>query len=463
MSTPPPSAFAGGEARRSAAAAAGAGAVAGGGAPPPPAAGTTDALLPTGLFLRGLALTLVLLLISLLPPSASPAPSLRPLASRCAALPGWGAARAGPSRAGGAAPPRVLVLMLDDRVPQATLPPADSTGATYPSIAAVRNYLWARRHGYDFVHFHPAGGVPNASALGLGGAHTALARPACFNSYLRRWRALAWCRLLGVWAASSARPLSAASRFDLILYLDSDAVVTDAAHNLSGAFARLQPRLRPRLDPPQVVGGVWRDNPDVVHAPLVYGQDAGPMGAPEGPTLFFYSDNQPNGQRFPCSGFFVARDGGQLRPFLQTWWNAQIGADAARFDLSPHLEQAMLWRMMEERPDSPPTGVMERLVQVAFAPWAPFDKAGWLTHVTSHETWETGGNALPGGRPLFFWKVLGELALSPREWAATVAEMRAGCHILPLDFAAAEADLQRHAKGLENLTEAELWAPASPP
>lgn len=437
MSTSPPSAFADGEARPSAAA---------------------GALLPTGLFLRGLALTLVLLLISLLPPAASPAPSLRPHASRCTALPGWGSARAGSS----AAAPRVLVLMLDDRVPQATLPPADSTGATYPSIAAVRNYLWARRHGYDFVHFHPAGDLPNASALGLG-AHTALARPACFNSHLRRWRALAWCRLLGVWAASSARPLTAARRFDLILYLDSDAVVTDVAHNLSGAFARLQPRLRPRLDPPQVVGGVWHDRPDVVHAPLVYGQDAGPVGAPEGPTLFFYSDNQPSGQRFPCSGFFVARDGGQLRPFLKTWWNAQIGADAARFDLSPHLEQAMLWRMMEERPDSPPTNVMERLVQVALAPWAPFDKAGWLTHVTSHETWETGGNALPGGRPLFFWKVLGELGLSEREWAATVAEMRAGCHILPLDFAAVEADLQRHAKGLENLTEEELWAPAAPP
>jgi len=355
----------------------------------------------------------------------------------------------------------VLVLMLDDREPARARPAAGAAGAAYPSIAAVRNYLWARRHGYDFVMFHPAGGLPNATALGLGG-RTALARPACFNSALRRWRALAWCRLLGVWAASAARPLAAARRFDLILYLDSDAVVTDPALNLSGAFSRFQRRLRPRLEPPRMAGGVWSDHPDVVHAPLVYGQDAGAVGEPTGPTLFLYSNNEPSGARFPCSGFFVARDGGQLRPLLKTWWNAQIGADAASLDLSPHLEQAMLGRMMEERPDSPPTNAMERVVQVIKAPWAPFDKAGWLTHVTSHETHETSGNALPGGRPLFFWKVLEELALSEAAWAATVAEMHAGCHVLPLDFVAVEEDLQRHAKGLAELSEEELWAPAAP-
>lgn len=424
-----------------------------------PPADVGAALLPSAFAARALALNLVLFLLFLLP-SAAPAAHLRPLASRCTAAPGWGAARAPAASAGGS--PRVLVLMLDDRVPQASLPAAGTTGAAYPSIAAVRNYLWAKRHGYDFVHFHPAGGVPNASALGLGSL-TALARPACFNSRLRRWRALAWCRLLGVWAASAARPLAAARRFDLVVFLDSDAVVTDAAQNLSFAFSRWQARLRPRLVPPLMDGGVWSDHPDAVFAPLVYGQDAGEVGDPRGPTLFFYSDNQPTSARFPCTGFFVARDGGQLRPLLKTWWNAQIGADAAALDLTPHLEQAMLWRMMEERPDSPPTNAMERVVQVLLAPWAPFDKAGWLTHVTSHETWETHGNALPGGRPLFFWKVLGELGLSEEGWAAVVAEMRAGCHILPLDFAAAEEDLQRHAKGLEDLTEAELWAPAAPP
>jgi hypothetical protein len=351
--------------------------------------------------------------------------------------------------------------MFDDRVPQATLPRADSTGATYPSVAAVRNYLWAKRHGYDFIYFYPRA-LPNATALGLG-AGSGLVQPMCFNSRLRRWRGLAWCRILAAWAASVPRPLTAPRRFDLIVYLDSDAVVSSMADPLSGAFLRAQPRLRPRLEPPLMVGGVWTNHPDLAAAPLVYGQDVAPMGDAHGPTIFFYSNNEPHGQRFPCSGFFVARDGGQLRPFLKTWWNAQVGADAARFDLSPHLEQAMLWRMMEERPDSPPTNAMERVVQVLLAPWAPFDKAGWLTHTTSHETHETSGNALKGGRPLVFWKVLVELGLSEERWATTVAEMHAGCHVLPIDLAAVEEDLQRHGKGLEELSEEELWAPAAPP
>ena len=60
---------------------------------------------------------------------------------------------------------------------------------------------------------------------------------------------------------------------------------------------------------------------------------------------------------------------------------------------------------------------------------------------------------------------LAELGLSEEGWAGAVRDMRAGCHVLPLDLAAVEADMQGAAGGKElaELTEEELWAPALPP
>jgi hypothetical protein len=380
-------------------------------------------------------------------------------ADRCLGARGWGDVRA-PPRAAGAPPPsgpdaylsapRVMVLMLDDRTMSPALPEASAAAHHYPSIAAVHNYQWARRHGYDFVMFHPLK-APNMSAIG-GGAEAlrGLQKPACFNSGLGRWRGLSWCKLLALWAASVEDPAGAGARaggrrHDLILFLDSDAVVTQPAVNISGAYAEWHPR-------------AWRG--DVVRTATVYGAEGGAMGTEGGPSLFFFSDRQPAGMQFANLGFVLARDSAQLRPALKTWWTTQPGQDVEKFDYEPHMEQAVMWRMQEGGEESPPAAAMRRVIQVSDAPWAPMQEASWLTHVTSEEERGSWGQA----RQHFFSSVLGGLNLTDQAaWARQVAEMRAGCHILPLDLDSVDREVQAYRDTLETLSERALWAPRAPP
>jgi hypothetical protein len=378
-------------------------------------------------------------------------------ADRCLGARGWGEVRA-PQRTPLDAPapapgdyltaPRVMVLMLDDRTMSPALPDAGNAQHFYPSIAAVHNYRWARRHGYDFVMFHPAV-TPNMTLVG-GGAEAlrGLQKPACFNSALGRWRGLSWCKLLAMWAASVEDPAAGGRgggrRHDLILFLDSDAVVTAPETNISGAFARWHPR-------------AWRG--DAVYTSLVYGEEGGTMGTEAGPSLFFFSDRQPAGRQFANLGFVLARDSAQLRPALKTWWTTQPGMDVEKFDYEPHMEQAVMWRMQEAGEESPPERAMRRVIQVSDAPWAPMQEASWLTHVTSEEERGSFGKA----RNFFFGNILARLNLTAAGWEGQVAEMRAGCHLLPLDLDSVDREVQAYRATLETLSDAQLWAPADPP
>jgi len=338
--------------------------------------------------------------------------------------------------------------MLDDRKVAREMPHTHSGQTTYPSICAVNNYLWARRNGYDFAMFHPAVAA-NLSSIGGGvEALKGLQKPACFNSGLGRWRGLSWCKILAIWAASVEEPLEGAyaggKRYDYILFLDSDAVVTHLSSNVSDAFAEFHFR-------------AWRN--DFVHTNIVYGEEGGSMGTEAGPSLFFYSDRQPSGRQYANLGFVLARDSPQLRPMLKTWWSTQPGHDVEKFDYEPHMEQAVMWRMQEAGEESPPADAMKRVIQVSDAPWAPMQEASWLTHVTSEEDRSSWGEA----RKFYFGSVLQRLNLTESSWRDTVDEMNKGCHLLPLDLDGVDREMQAYAKGLEALTPRELWSPAQPP
>jgi hypothetical protein len=283
---------------------------------------------------------------------------------------------------------------------------------------------------------------------GGGGALKGLQKPACFNSGLGRWRGLSWCKLLALWAASVEDPAGGARpggrRHDYILFLDSDAVVTRLESNISDAFAEWHPR-------------AWGG--DVVRTHTVYGEEGGAMGTEGGPSLFFFSDRQPTGRQYANLGFVLARDSLQLRPALKTWWSTQPGHDVEKFDYEPHMEQAVMWRMQEEGEESPPAEAMRRVVQVSDAPWAPMQEASWLTHVTSEEERGSWGKA----RSHYFGMVLQRLNLTARGWEDRVAEMTAGCHLLPLDLQGVDREVQAYRHTLESLSKAQLWAPAQPP
>ena len=377
-------------------------------------------------------------------------------ADRCLGARGWGDVRAPRAPAGQRTPtadnilerPRVIVLMLDDRTVTSTLPAADSGQQHYPSIAAVHNYQWAQRWGYDFVMFHPAV-TPNMTRIG-GGAEAlkGLQKPACFNSGLGRWRGLSWCKLLAMWAASVEDPSLGARaggrRYDYILFLDSDAVVTRMESNISDAFAPFHVR-------------AWRN--DIVQTSIVYGEEGGAMGTEGGPTLFFFSDRQPQGRQYANLGFVLARDSAQLRPVLKTWWSTQPGHDVEKFDYEPHMEQAVMWRMQEGGEESPPAHAMRRVIQVSDAPWAPMEEASWLTHVTSEEDRGSWGHA----RKFFFGTVLARLNYTAQQWSAVVANMTQGCHLLPIDLESVDAEVQAYGHTLEMLSDRALWAPAAVP
>jgi hypothetical protein len=251
-----------------------------------------------------------------------------------------------------------------------------------------------------------------------------------------------------MWAASVEDPAAGGRgggrRHDLILFLDSDAVVTAPESNISGAFARGHPR-------------AWQG--DVVHTNLVYGEEGGEMGTEAGPSLFFFSDRQPAGRQYANLGFVLARDSAQLRPTLKTWWTTQPGMDVEKFDYEPHMEQAVMWRMQEAGEESPPERAMRRVIQVSDAPWAPMQEASWLTHVTSEEERGSFGKA----RNFFFGSILERLNLTAAGWEAEVAGMHAGCHLLPLDLDSVDREMQAHQSTLETLSDAQLWAPAEPP
>lgn len=404
-----------------------------------------------------------------------------PPPSKCVAGPGWVSVRAPVSPPGypptGGDPgtpfthPRVLILMLDDRRVPLEMPSWNQAREQYYALAAMRNYLWARSFGYDFAYLHPLK-APNMTAIGGGaGFYKGLMTPACFNSANGRWRGLSWCKVLALWAASSEDPIKGGDgtqpRYDLIVFMDSDAVVSNTSQPLQGALAkyhRMKWGGRLEASPGEwssASGWEYSGGGGYVATEVQYGARGGLVATESGPTLFMYSDRQPNDWAVANLGFIIARDSPQLRPLLTTWWEIFPSQDAEKYDFEPHMEQAVMWHM--QRGDEYVPGVVKdrttRVVQVIDAPWAPIDKAGWLTHVTSEEDRGSFGES----RKKFFRVIHKELNLTEAQWQWHVKDMSNGCYIMPIDLEALDQDLVAHdAKSLETLTEKELWAPLAP-
>jgi hypothetical protein len=277
-----------------------------------------------GLFGTVLLLTMEYVLSHARPAARHALPRLRPLSAplnvslstRCVASRGFGAARAA-SRGAAAAPggERVLLFMLDDRPVSHAWPET----IDFVSISAMHNYQYALAHGYDFVLFRPSRKAPARDPLGADIGEDPLAKDfqtaakgitglGCFSRAAGAWRASTWCKVLALWALTAEDALDAAApRFDVLVFIDSDAVVAFPALPVAAAFNN---------DPRAII----------INGKTVYGRGGpsgargvdAPWGAPDGPSHFLLSDKQRGKLQLANLGFFVARDSPQLRPLLKS-------------------------------------------------------------------------------------------------------------------------------------------------
>jgi hypothetical protein len=391
--------------------------------------------------------------------------------TNCSVSRGFASVRAPPPRADGS--PRVLIWMLDDRPVSPTFP--EST-KDYVSINVMHNYLYAQRHGYDFVLLNPTRkaerydlngalvDVNDPVALSFNPEVKGIATKGCYNRALLTWRASTWCKVLAQWAFSTENPADETlNRWDLMVFIDSDAVAAFPHVPINESFSETGTHVMGG----NTVYGLNKQREPL--ASLTERFDSAHSGAN---TFYLYSDRQKDlfGQeqwRLANLGFFVVRDTAQLRPLLKTWWTATPGEDYERFDFEAYHEQEIFWRM-QTWPEY--ANAMSRCVRVSDVPWAPLQTdqynriGGFLQHVNSEEDSASFGAA----RLHYFDFVRRHLADAPNfvdkdTWPAAVQRMRDGCHMIPIDFDAIDEHVASFKDRLEKMSWKDLWAPLDPP
>lgn len=121
----------------------------------------------------------------------------------------------------------VLVVTIDHR----ELDGSSLRNASHQALSAVINYNYAKLHGYDFLYYHPflnetSTRLKYPKALVTHGAHEAATS---FHPGLGEFRGSSWCRLPVLWQLVQSN----ADKYDLLLVLDSDLVMSAAQQNVS--------------------------------------------------------------------------------------------------------------------------------------------------------------------------------------------------------------------------------------
>lgn len=107
-----------------------------------------------------------------------------------------------------------LIVQVDDRPLGSTL-----FNASYTTMSAAINYLYARRHGYDYRYTHVVNDeVDKAEASGEPSKIAPKGNmAACFHPILGVQRSTPWCKILVSWLTAHE------TAYDYVLFLDSDA------------------------------------------------------------------------------------------------------------------------------------------------------------------------------------------------------------------------------------------------
>ena len=249
---------------------------------------------------------------------------------------------------------KVLVVTIDHRELEGDL---RFGNASYQALSAVINYNYAKLHGYDYVYYHP---LINETATRLkygmrpkplpppppppppdragaedGGERTHRAHahlhthashldpeaPTAFHPGLKEFRGSSWCRLPVLWQLVRSN----ADRYDLLLVIDSDLVMSASQQNVS-VEARLAD---------------WAARPTSV--------TWGPKDLSTARIIFF--PNSPFGNWEPASGVLLIQPR-LLQPsaadMLKDWWDFEW----AEKNFAIMHDQDVLWRVFQWSPQT---------------------------------------------------------------------------------------------------------------
>lgn len=106
----------------------------------------------------------------------------------------------------------VLIMQVDDR----------PVNASYIARTAVINYLYARRHGYDYRYARIESDEAHLAEAVNPPKNPSSNTKACFHPILGVQRASPWCKILPSWLAAHE------TAYDYVLFMDSDVCVGTA-------------------------------------------------------------------------------------------------------------------------------------------------------------------------------------------------------------------------------------------
>ena len=353
-------------------------------------------------------------------PRGAPPPALKRGSQGCVGGVDWfsqrrralGPPRAPPlidmSPAQRAANARVLVISSDTRPLQRSW-----ANRTYSSLSMALNRQYALAHGYDFAF------VRTFASSRPEGANREERDAACFHPGFKLWRVHNWCKVLTLWAATAgAVDEAGAPLYDLVVYLDSDAIVQDFGADISEAWS---PRVGPLVHGEPFCGGPPGDT-TLAGCTSLNGT---------GPLFVFYSDNAPGEPASPNLGFFAMRNAPRTLSLLRDWWDFVDAEEGHKFATYAFHEQTGMWRLMQ------PARGWASGVTVTGARWAPDELAKMVRHINSEENrYFTSGNF----RVNKFSAHAAERGLAGGEYEAAIADTVESCDAVDLDV----LDIERH-------------------
>jgi hypothetical protein len=319
---------------------------------------------------------------------------------------------------------RVLIVTSDNRPLEASW-----ERRSFWALATMLNRDYARAHGYDFAFVHT---FLSATPPGLYANDT---QRACFHARYALWRVHNWCKVLIMWAAVNAVDARGAPLYDLVVYVDSDAIIQDVGADISEAWA---PGAGAR-----VFGAQFCDDDDDPSATAAAGPLAGTTlagcggaaAAPTTPLFIIYSDNVPDDPSNPNLGFYVMRNRARTRSFIADWWDFVDEEVGHKYAYYAFHEQTAMHKLMRRN--------WGGAVSVTMARYAGDEQARLVRHINSEENRYGGPNSkMRIDRFSRHWLGRGGDAES---FEAAVRQTLASCDAAELDVIATAAHLEADA------------------
>ena len=251
---------------------------------------------------------------------------------------------------------KILIVQVDSR----QLDVEDPIKASYVTIAAVLNYNYAKKHGYDFVYVHPSIDVKdieekfNVKEPPSESLKDQNVKTSAFHPTFKRFRGASWNKIPTIWHILTTKGLD----YDLVFYVDSDLAVASANSGKSIVDMYMK----------------WRNSKDVRWGV----EDITKTG------MLLFS-NSPYGDWEPCMAAMLMRPKLAI-PMLLEWWNF----DFKEKDYGFQFEQDVAWKIYQWEDQNifsfnkSSTSMLKEWIHpvgMTINEWC-FNK-GWLCHATA--------------------------------------------------------------------------------